>query len=115
MAGRLPYVMFDAKKKTQNRFSGKVVLRHYLRFSAADRPGVMAAVTQLISKHNISISSVHQEDTTLTDSGPVKKFVPIVIVTHEAPEGAVQAAMKESRRIRGLSRSPVHLRIESLG
>jgi hypothetical protein len=44
-----------------------------------------------------------------------RKFVPIVIVTHDAPEAAVQAAIKESRRIRGLSRSPVHLRIESLG
>jgi homoserine dehydrogenase len=115
MAGRLPYAMFDGKKKLKIASPEKKVLRHYLRFSAADRPGVMAAVTQLISKHNISISSVHQEDTTLTDSGPAKKFVPIVIVTHEAPEGAVQAAMKESRRIRGLSRSPVHLRIESLG
>jgi homoserine dehydrogenase len=115
MAGRLPYVMFDGKKKLKILEPHKQCLRHYLRFSAADRTGILASVTQLISKHDISISSVHQEDNTLTESDVVKKFVPIVIITHEAPEAAVQAAIKESRRIRGLSRSPVHLRIESLG
>jgi homoserine dehydrogenase len=115
MAGRLPYVMFDANKKLKILDPEERCLRHYLRFSAADRTGILAAVTQLLSKHEISISSVHQEDNAVAESDVVKKFVPIVIVTHDAPEGAVQSAIKESRRIRGLSRSPVHLRIEPLG
>lgn len=115
MAGRLPYVMFEGKRKLKILEPKNRELRHYLRFSAADRTGILADVTHLLSKHDISISSVHQEDNAVTDSDVVKKFVPIVIVTHDAPEGAVQTAIKESRRIRGLSRSPVHLRIESLG
>ena len=115
MAGRLPYVMFDGKKKLDILESRDRRLRHYLRFSAVDRAGILAAVTRLLSQHEISIASVHQEDNSVSETDVVKKSVPIVIVTHDAPEGAIQAAMKESRRIRGLSRQPVHLRIDSLG
>jgi homoserine dehydrogenase len=114
MAGRMPYVTYDAQKKLEMADPAGRSSRHYLRFSAQDRPGVLASLTQLLSRHDISIASVHQENGVVADSDVIKKAVPIVIVTHAAPEGAVAGALKESRRVRGLARRPVHLRIDSL-
>ncbi|HNI56812.1 MAG TPA: homoserine dehydrogenase [Elusimicrobiota bacterium] len=114
MAGRMPYTTYDAGRKLKIMDLEDHQMRRYLRFSAADRPGVLAAVTQILSKHEISIASVHQEDGPVALADVVRKSVPIVIVTHEAPEGAVQAALKETRRVRGLARRPVHLRIDPL-
>ena len=95
MAGRMPYITYDPGRKLTFSDPAAHRTRHYLRFSAQDRPGVLAAVTQLLGRHAISIASLHQE----TGAGAaeldvVKGSVPIVIVTHVAPDGAVQSALK---------------------
>lgn len=114
MAGQLPYVTYDPRLRLSLGRWEDNRLRHYLRFSAADRPGLLASITRLLSQHEISIASLHQEDGVLPGKDVVRPSVPIVIVTHNAPEGAVQSALRESRRIRGIVRRPVHLRIDPL-
>ncbi len=63
--------------------------RYYLRLTARDVPGVMAQVTHVLGQHGISLSAVLQRE--VDDS----QFVPVVIMTHQAEEGPIRAALSE--------------------
>jgi homoserine dehydrogenase len=62
--------------------------RYYLRVTARDVPGVMAQVAQALGQQGISLSAILQRET--QDS----QYVPVVITTHLASEGAIRAALK---------------------
>jgi len=62
--------------------------RYYLRFSVADQAGVLARITDIFWKHNISIAAVIQKEAVS------EEFVPVVITTHLAKEGDLQAAIE---------------------
>jgi len=79
--------------------------RYYLRLVAKDQPGVMADVTAVLGRHKISLSAIRQPEGT---SGPT---VPVVITTHMANEGAMQAALREIDRIPAITPPSVCLRI----
>ncbi len=53
--------------------------RYYLRFSTADRPGVLAEIALVLGKNGISIASVQQQETE-------KEPVHVIVVTHFAPQ-----------------------------
>ena len=59
--------------------------RYYLRFTVEDRPGVLAEIAGVLGKHQISIASVIQHEPSGDGAGRV---VPLVIMTHQAKEGA---------------------------
>ena len=61
--------------------------QYYFRFTAADEPGVLAKVSRILSEHNISIETVIQKGRRSEGS------VPIVMMTHEAVEKDVSAAL----------------------
>jgi len=63
--------------------------RFYLRMNVDDRPGVMAEITGVLGRHEISIASVIQHEASEGDGGPV----PLVIMTHQAAEGRLEAAL----------------------
>jgi homoserine dehydrogenase len=67
--------------------------RYYLRFTIADRPGVLAALAQALGDHGISIASVIQHDP--GDDAPQYSPVPLVIMTHLAVEAELDAALHE--------------------
>jgi homoserine dehydrogenase len=67
--------------------------RYYLRFTIADRPGVLAALAQILGEHGISIASVIQHDP--GDDAPENSPVPLVIMTHLAVEAELRAALSE--------------------
>jgi len=67
---------------------GESVSRYYLRFSAVDKPGVLAAIAGALGKYNISIESMIQ-------TGRSGAYVPIVFITHEAVESDIQSALAE--------------------
>jgi len=67
--------------------------RYYLRFTIADRPGVLAAIAQILGRHGISIASVIQHDP--GDDAPRNSPVPLVIMTHLAIEAELHAALRE--------------------
>jgi homoserine dehydrogenase len=79
---------------------------HYLRFSAPDRPGVLAEITGALAAHGISIASLLQPERHASQA------VPIVIVTHRATHAAVRAAVDRVQRGGTLRDSPQILRIE---
>ena len=75
----------------------EVKRRNYLRFSIADRPGVIARIAKALGDHGISIASVIQHDP--GDDAPADSPVPLVIMTHVASEAAMAAALSEIDRL----------------
>jgi homoserine dehydrogenase len=67
--------------------------RYYLRFTIADRPGVLATIAHVLGEHGISIASVIQHDP--GDDAPEDSPVPLVIMTHLAVESEMTAALRE--------------------
>ena len=82
--------------------------RYYIRFNAKDKPGVLAGISRILSSYNISISSVTQKERSRG------RFVPIVMLTHEAKEEAMRQALVKIDRL-SLIKAPSRLiRIEKL-
>src|SRR5262249_10327570 len=63
--------------------------RYYLRFSVADRPGVMARLAGAIGEVGVSIEQIVQQGTATVEGGPVE----VVMITHRARQGAVDRAL----------------------
>ena len=61
--------------------------RYYLRFSVTDQAGVLAQICDIFWKYDISIAAVIQKEAVS------KEFVPLVLTTHLAKEGDLQAAI----------------------
>jgi homoserine dehydrogenase len=62
---------------------------YYFRMTALDKPGVLSTISGILGKYSISIESVIQK------GRGHKESVPLVILTHEAGETAVQQAVAE--------------------
>ena len=78
--------------------------RYYLRLLVQDHSGVLAEVTGILGKHDISIASVIQHE-------PEGENVPLVIMTHEATEGAAQAATNEIDSLDWTKTKTVRMRV----
>lgn len=71
--------------------------RYYLRFAALDRPHVIADITDILGRAEISLASVIQHEAPeveVTETGGVP-IVPLVIMTHRTREGQLRAAAAE--------------------
>ncbi len=71
--------------------------RYYLRFSIADRPGVIAAISRVLGDHEISIASLIQHDP--GDDDTPSTPVPLVMMTHVAVDAHLRAALREIDRL----------------
>lgn len=65
---------------------------YYLRFTALDRPGVLAMIAQDLAQRGISIAQVIQH------GRDKKEAVPVMILTHEARRGDLESAVAEIDR-----------------
>lgn len=79
----------DRVKKLTIKPMGEIVSKYYIRFSTADRPGVLAKISGALGASNISIESMMQTARSTSET------VPIVIMTHEAREMDVRTALAE--------------------
>jgi homoserine dehydrogenase len=80
--------------------------RYYLRFSAIDKPGVLAKISGILGKHDISIATVTQK------ARMASRVVPIVMMTHAALEGDMARALKEIDALGAIKKKTVRIRIE---
>lgn len=63
--------------------------RFYIRMHTQDRPGILSEVSGVLGREKISISSVVQLETQEQD-----EYVPVVILTHSAPEASMARALR---------------------
>ena len=89
------------------RDMSEVRTRFYMRFSGLDKPGVLAKISGILGKHNISIASVSQKEK--KNSGTV----PIIMMTHEALELDMAKALKEIDSLNVIKKKTVKVRVES--
>lgn len=80
--------------------------RYYLRFSVVDKPGVLAKISGVLGKYEISIASVIQHKA--RENGNV----PLVMMTHLAEEGNLQKALTEIKRLDIIKDHTKFLRVE---
>ncbi len=85
----------------------EIVTSFMLRFTAQDQPGVLAGISGVLGKNGISIESMVQ---TARHNGG--EAVPIVIMTHEAREGAIRTALAEIDSFDFISEKSRLIRIE---
>ena len=82
--------------------------RYYIRFTALDKPGVLANISGILSKFGISIASVSQKERHKAQS------VPIVMVIHEAKEKNLRTALGIIDRLNIIKEKSVAIRIEDI-
>jgi homoserine dehydrogenase len=79
---------------------------YYLRVMAQDRPGVLSKVTGILGNHDISIASVIQKGRATAEA------VPVVLMTHEARERDMRAALSEIDRLPDIPLPTTMIRVE---
>ncbi|MBW2984252.1 homoserine dehydrogenase [Candidatus Woesearchaeota archaeon] len=82
--------------------------RYYLRYSAVDKPGVLAKISGILGKHKISIAGVWQMEVN-------KNVVPLIMTTHEALERDMQKAIKEINKLDVIKDKTIVIRVEDIG
>jgi homoserine dehydrogenase len=75
----------------------------YLHLEVADRPGVLAAVTQILGEHEVSIKSVVQRG--------LGENARLVMVTHQVPESRLRAATERLGKFDFLRSTPRTIRV----
>lgn len=81
--------------------------RFYLRFNVDDRPGVLAEIAGILGQHEVSIASVIQHEAAEEAGGTV----PLVIMTHWAPEGAVAKAVSTIDQLTCVHPGTIRMRV----
>ena len=67
--------------------ASEVRARYYLRFGVLDQPGVLGQLMTILGAHHVSIAQVVQD----SEQSPVW----VIVLTHDAREGDVRAALAE--------------------
>jgi homoserine dehydrogenase len=84
----------------------EILISYYLRFSVVDRPGVLARITGVLGRHHISIASFLQRGRMAGSK------VPIFLLTHEALEKNLRAAIAVIDRMDVVRDPTCFIRIE---
>ena len=79
---------------------------YFLRLMVVDQPGVLADVTAILRDHGVSLESMLQHGRKPGEA------VPIVLVTHETNEAAIEKAMARIAALEAVLEPPALIRIE---
>ncbi|NYT59082.1 homoserine dehydrogenase [Alcaligenaceae bacterium] len=106
---RVPHLAFqpDAMDDTPILPVSEVVSAYYLRMRVQDRPGVLADIASILSEMNISIGSMFQEPHGETEAD-------IIFLSHQAREGAIDAALDRIHALPFVHTKVTRLRVENL-
>ena len=87
----------------------RVTTACYLRLQATDRPGVLAAVTEILGGLEISIEAIQQREPETED---VDGSVPVILLTHEVPEDRMNQALSRIEALEDIVAPVQRIRIE---
>jgi len=102
----LKYKLTDNVKEEKIKSILDLTGSYYLRFSVIDKIGVLSEISKILSKNNISIASVIQEERNENET------VPLVILTHIAQEKDMSKAITEINNLNSITNNTVVIRIE---
>jgi homoserine dehydrogenase len=85
----------------------EVVSRYFVRLNVVDVPGTLARIAAIFGRAKIGISSVIQPE------GHEGASVPLILMLHDAPNGAVAKALKKIGGLAVVKGAPVMIRVES--
>jgi homoserine dehydrogenase len=98
----------QAARPLRIRPLAEVRSHHYLRLMVADKPGSLGIFTSILGRHGVSIRAVTQRAV-----HPVGGVVPVVVLTHDARESALDAALAEITAAGVVGEKPVKIRMLS--
>ena len=85
----------------------EVVSRYFVRLNVVDVPGTLAKIAKIFGDARIGISSVIQPE------GHEGASVPLILMLHDAPNGAVAKALKTIGSLKIIKETPVMIRVEN--
>jgi homoserine dehydrogenase len=103
---RVPPLGREALAEPELADAGSIESELYVRFSVADRPGVLAQIMMILAEHGISMASVLQPERHAAHS------VPVVIMTHATLASSLREAVEQIRKLEHVHGTPQVLRIE---
>lgn len=86
----------------------EICTQYYIRVSVTDKIGVLSQISQILGKHNISISSFLQKQDIQKENCAVLLFS-----THACKEKEIQNALKELGALEFVETKPAMIRIEA--
>jgi len=109
---RVPPLAFqaDAISDITVLSSEQIQTAYYLRLSAEDKPGVLADVTRILAKHNISIEAIIQKEPLEGET-----TLPVIMLTQTTLEKEMNAAIAEIEALSTITGSISRIRLETLG
>ena len=113
-AGRVPALAFqdDALQALPVIAAAEVVTSFYLRIPVVDEPGVLAQVAGILAKANISVDALLQRESESSDAGEAR--TDIIVLTHEARQGDMLAAIEQIKALAFMRGGLAMLRKEEL-
>ena len=114
-AQRVPHLAFqpDAMSDTPVLPMGEVVTSYYLRLNVADEAGVLANVTSILAKANISIDAVLQREADEV-GGEGATQTDLIILTHDCVEAKMNEALAQMQALSTVLAPIVRIRKEEL-
>jgi homoserine dehydrogenase len=85
----------------------EVIARYFVRLDVIDVPGTLAKIAAIFGEAQIGISSVIQPE------GHEGASVPLILMLHDAPNGAVAKALKTIGTLKVVRGKPVMIRVEN--
>ncbi len=109
---RVPHLAFqdDAITDLPILSSAEIETTYYLRLTAADKPGTLADITNILAKHNISIEAIIQKEP-LND----ETELPIIMLTQKTIEKEMNSAISAIENLPSVTGQVTRIRLETLG
>jgi len=108
---RVPHLAFQPDRLARDPILqiGEVETSYYLRMRVKDKPGVLADVTRILADSRISIDAMVQKE-----PGEGESRVDIVMLTHQAIEKDVNAALAKIEKLPTVVGKVTRIRLEEL-
>jgi homoserine dehydrogenase len=108
---RVPHLAFQPSELTDTPVLpiDQVETAYYLRISALDRPGVMAAIAGVLGEEGISIEAIQQKE-----PGEGETHVPLIMLTHRVQEACMNRAIARIEALQTVSGNVIRIRMEGL-
>ena len=94
---------YDVGSARELQVSSDFETRHYVRFKVADKPGILAALANVFSRHEINVDAVLQRP------GHAKSELPFVVTLEPCRTQKVQEALGEIRKLDFHVAAPVEM------